>query len=390
MSKLVSFVALWFALWCDYLPKAIQTLTSTKTPHVARCGCFRAVLLDGALVNMLILWYKCSNVMIKLPKFLLYGQDDVEVEKSIQPSLLFRQWHTLSDAEKQIAIQQLENKKWLEEYSHEILHTIEYLNDKFLRQCPGKHLHAIKPSSDSYNRYNNDSERMKAALMDFRHILMREQSDALIFRMLSKFVNCYIDYHYYKQAEESADPVEREKYIEYAFDKFNPIANCLNHIFEQFAVNQVVTRSGFIPRQDEKVTKEIYTPTLEALSDPKWKSVSVDLAKMFEDYRDENYPEAITKAHSAVHRFLQIISGEEGKSGKGEVGKLFQKAKDDKIIPTNRFTEPLINVIQGFIVSERATNSTAKPTLKDATASDALLMMNVVMVFLQYCLQNLK
>jgi hypothetical protein len=109
---------------------------------------------------------------------------------------------------------------------------------------------------------------------------------------------------------------------------------------------------------------------------------------MFEDYRKEDYPEVITKAHRAVQRFLQVLVGEEGKSGKGEVGKLFQKAKEDGIIPINRFTEPLVNVIQGFITSERATNSTAKPAMKDATPSDALLMMNVVMVFLQYCLQK--
>jgi len=87
------------------------------------------------------------------------------------------------------------------------------------------------------------------------------------------------------------------------------------------------TRNGFVPRQDNKITEEIYTPTLRVLADPKWKSVSIDLAKMFEDYRNENYPESITKAHSAVHRFLQILVGEEGKSGRGEVGKLFQKAK---------------------------------------------------------------
>ena len=44
--------------------------------------------------------------------------------------------------------------------------------------------------------------------------------------------------------------------------------------------------------------------------------------------------------------------------------------------------------IQSFIVSERATNSTAKPALQMADSSDALLVMNVLTVFLQHCLQN--
>jgi hypothetical protein len=328
---------------------------------------------------------------MQIPKFLLYGQDDPEIETSIQSSLAFRQWGNLSDSEKQIAFQQFENSGWIDSYSPEILQTIEYLNHEFLRQCPGKHLHAVTPQRDHYRGgYGNESERMKAAILDFQHIFLKDKSDAMVFRMLSKLANSYIDSHAYGRAVGSKDRAEREKLIEEAFNKFDRFANCLNHIFEQFAVNQVVARSGFVPRQDNKITDEIYIPTLRVLADPKWKPVSTDLTKMFEDYQEGNYPEAITKAHSSVHRFLQILVGEEGKSGRGEVGKLFQKAKEDGVIPVNRFTEPFVGVIQGFIVSERATNSTAKPTLKEATASDALLVMNMVMLFLQYGLQGQK
>ena len=326
---------------------------------------------------------------MKIPKFLLYGEADPKVELNIQPQLALRNWVDLSDEEKQIAFQQLKNSGWVESYSTEILQTIEYLNNAFLRQCPGRRLHAVQPQRDHYRGgYGNESERMKAAITDFQHIFLREKSDAMVFRMLSKFADSHIDGFGYRRATETTDDVERKKLLDESFNKFDRLANCLNHIFEQFAVNQLVTRNGFVPRQDDKITKEVYTPTLSILVDPKWKSVSTDLALMFEDYREENYAEAITKAHRAVQRFLQVLVGEEGKSGKGEVGKLLQKVKEDGVIPVNRFTEPLVNVIQGFITSERATNSTAKPTMKDATASDALLMMNVVMVFLQYCLQK--
>jgi len=326
---------------------------------------------------------------MKIPKFLLYGQDDPKIETSIQPSLALRRWGELSDSEKQVAFQQFQNSGWIDSYSREILQTIEYLNHNFLRQCPGKHLHSITPQRDHYRGgYRNESERMKAAITDFQHIFLQDKSDAMVFRMLSKYAESYIDGFDYRRATEAKEEEERKKLIDEAFDKFDRLTNCLNHIFEQFSVNQLITRNGFVPRQDDKITDEVYTPTLRILADPKWKSVSIDLASMFEDYREENYPEAITKAHRVVQRFLQILVGEEGKSRKGEVSKLFQKAKEDGTIPVNRFTEPLIGVIQGFIASERATNSTAKPALKDATASDALLMMNVVMIFLQYCLQR--
>src|SRR5690606_3714440 len=98
-----------------------------------------------------------------------------------------------------------------------------------------------------------------------------------------------------------------------------------------------------------------------------------------------NYSETITIAHRAVQRFLQKLVGEEGKNGKGEVGKLFSKAKSEGIIPVNRFTEPIVQVFQNFISSERANKSSAKPAKEEASSNDALLVMNVVMIFLQYC-----
>ncbi len=326
---------------------------------------------------------------MKIPKFLLYGECDPKIESSIQPQLVLRNWGNLSNEEKQIAFQQIKNNGWIDLYSKEILQTIEYLNNVFLRQCPGRYLHALQPERD-YHRggYGNESERVRAAIMDFQHIFLQEKSDAMVFRMLSKFAESYIDGFNYRRAIETENKEERKKFIDEAFSKFDNLANCLNHIYEQFAINQIVTRNGFVPRQDSKIIDEVYTPTLSILADPKWKSVSSDLAQMFDDYREENYAEAITKAHRAVQRFLQILVGEEGKNAKGEVSKLFQKAKEDGIIITNRFIEPFVSIIQGFITSERATNSTAKPAIKDATASDALLMINMVMVFLQHCLQK--
>lgn len=328
--------------------------------------------------------------MSKLPKFILYGQNDPDIQESIQPRLELRNWGDLNKEEKTVALRELRNNDWLESHTSNMLRTIEHLNHKFLRQCPGKYLHALNPQYNYYSRHDSDYKLREAAVIDFGNIFLQEQSDAMVLYMLSVFAKSYIDHNWYQRAEQAQDGEEREHHINSAFAKFDRLANCLNHIFEQFYVNQILTRNGFIPRQDNKIMNNVYIPTLGVLADPKWKAVSNDLAKMFEDYRNQNYSEAITKAHGAVQRFLQITVGKEGKSGKGEVSKLFQEAKSKGLIPVNRFTEPIINTIQGFIVSERATNSTAKPTLKDTTSSDALLMMNVVMILFQHCLQNTK
>ena len=111
---------------------------------------------------------------------------------------------------------------------------------------------------------------------------------------------------------------------------------------------------------------------------------------MFNDYKSENYSEVVTKVHTVVHRFLQMIVGEEGKNRKGELGKLLAQAKREGIVSDHRFTELIVTAIQSFFSGERAERSTAKPANRPARASDALLAMNVLMVFLQHCLQHLE
>jgi hypothetical protein len=318
-----------------------------------------------------------STTMSDIPKFTLYGDGEAAMEQSIQPTFGLRGWTALTKPEKEIAFRQLRNAGWLGK-DKEILETVLYLNHRFLRACPGKNVHKAQ---------GDDDDLRSAALEDFAEIFLNEKNEALVLLTLSKFAQQLIDTDYLRLVEDKQGK-ERTEYLDKAFWFFDRLRNCLNHIFEQFAVSQLVTRNSFVPRQDEKITEQLYKPTLAILSDPKWKTVSADLSEMFVDYREQRYPEVITKAHSAVQRFLQIQVGEEGKSGKGELSKLVSEAKRRNIIPTNRFIDPVVSAILGYIPSERANNSTAKPALKETTPAEAMLMMNVVMILLQFCLQN--
>jgi len=317
--------------------------------------------------------------MSDIPKFTLYGEGDAAIEQAIQPTLALRGWNELTNSEKEIAFNQLENAGWLGK-TNEILATIRYLNYRFLRTCPGKNVHKAP---------GDDVSLRRAAMKDFAEIFLNEKNEALVLLMLSKFAERNIGTDWLKMAKDR-EGEKRTECVDKAFYFFDRLGNCLDHIFEQFAVNQLVTRNGFVPRQDDKITEQLYKPTLIILADPKWTTVSADLSEMFVDYREQRYPEVITKAHTAVQRFLQISAGEEGRSGKGELSKLVAEAKAQNIIPTNRFIDPVITAIFKYIPSERATNSTAKPALKDTSPSEAMLMMNVVMILLQFCLQNMK
>jgi hypothetical protein len=204
--------------------------------------------------------------------------------------------------------------------------------------------------------------------------------------MLSVFAHAHIVKWAYDAAKKETDGTKRAELIEKAFKEFDRLAKTLNYLFQQFAVNILVTRNGFVPVQDQKIADQVYAPALSSLSDPKYARVNDDLARMFGDYRAGRYGEVITNAHCALQRFLQINTGIEGKNGKGELKDLFLAAKRNGLVSSARFGEPLVKVLEGFFPSERATKSTAKPALSEATPRDAMLMMDLLMVFLQHCL----
>ena len=314
---------------------------------------------------------------MEIPKFSLYGETDPKIRERIQMTLPWRSWDALTREEKEIALRELGNNNILSDDN--LLETIRFLNKNSLRKLYGKNLHRC--TNDLYH-----FEYVSAAMKDFSIIFLTENSDVVLF-MLSVFAKQLIDQNYVCKAAESNNDKDRKQCIEWAFTEFCKLQNCLNHIFDQFCVNQMLTRNGFIPRQDKKILDNIYTPTIKCLSDPKWSLVNSDLENMFQDYRNGYYQETITKAHSVVHRFLQIHLNKGNKNPKGELGKLFQEFKRDSAISNNVFVIKIIDAVQSLVSSERATKSTAKPASKNVTSSDALLVMNAVMIFLQYCLK---
>ena len=327
--------------------------------------------------------------MADIPQFKLYGEDDSTFDDRIQPRLTMRSWSTLFAEEKETIFQDLINSHWIHKSSEGVLYSVLQLNHRFNRRLPAKNIHSVTIVKSPINgRIQNLDFVMEEALKDFRHIFFNEQSEELVILILSLFAFSEINQDELEYAQRTQDREERENLVEYAFQKFDSFAKQLNYLFDQFCINLVITRSGIIPRQDDRITKEIYEPTLKALSDPKWRAVNLDLERMFSNFHAQNYPEVITDAHSATQRFLQIAVGKESKNSKGEFGRLFRKAKECGIVSNNSAIEPLVIGIGKFLPSVRAKMSTSKPASQTAKSSDALLVMNTVLVIIQHCLQN--
>src|SRR5882757_2852048 len=149
-----------------------------------------------------------------IPNFKVYGEGSSKAEERIMPSLDLRDWSSLSRTEKAITLQELKNRGWATS-SKQMLATIANLNDDFLRLCPGKRLHAIKPTKD-YHGYTNETDRQDAAERDFDDILLNESDSKIVLRMLTVLAKRHIDHTQLRWAKDAESDDKRDGYIEAA------------------------------------------------------------------------------------------------------------------------------------------------------------------------------
>jgi len=317
--------------------------------------------------------------MFKIPQFKTFSAGDKTVREKIIPHLDLREWSQLSNDDKQNAYKHF----WESWFDANVLQVIIYLNNEYLRIAPGKNLLEAK-------LYNHDF--FSASRRDFTEIFLNGDQN-LVLDMLSKFVEVSIDHSVLENLEKNRERYDEECFnskIDSAFQMADRHINSLNHIFEQFSVNWIFSREGLFPRQDQRITEEIYQPTLKILSDPKWKNVNGQLIKMFNAYRDKDYERIPTEASNSIYAFLKVITGVEVNS-KGSFGTLFKEVLSsiNKTDSVKRFLDNL----GSFISDSRANDGSAKPDIKNKvllSPSESLLIMNEVMILLQYLLTSQK
>jgi hypothetical protein len=192
--------------------------------------------------------------------------------------------------------------------------------------------------------------------------------------------------HEYAGSNESKGSFERrlQKAREQEFEEF---ARDLNEVFGQFGINVYLTRQGFMPSQEEKIIETIYRPVLSVLSDARWKEVNdlISFAfKEFEKKTPDGFSISITSTVAAVQAFLQLLVN--GKSGKGDIGDLILIGQKTGKIPNDVFSQTIFKNINSILARERQQKGIAHPPQEIATEKNALVMLNIAMVFFQHCL----
>lgn len=310
--------------------------------------------------------------------FKLWSEKNNEAKKLLSPNLDLRNWDELSREEKDKIWHFLKN--WFnKEESNRVLFSIINLNE----------IH----KSRSYASFTLKDFSRQNAFLDFKNIFF-EQNQYVVLEIFSCFCESVLNerqnehrrnYINYKTEEEYI-----EKITEWRFEEFDKFANRLNDIFEHFSINLVLTRGGFIDRQDSKIINEIYVPILNFLSLQKWNDVNRELSDAFKEYQtktEHGYSNCITHAVSALQAFLQILVNEKIGSSNG-INNLIKQAQEKALIPTDRFSGEIFKNIESILMRERGKTGDAHPKQEYANEKNARLVLNLIMVFIQHCIQK--
>lgn len=320
--------------------------------------------------------------------FKLWSEIDPGAEKELKPDFGFREWDSLNHEEKY--------KIWknLEEYFFDKEIKVKYgmagdVDERFYafygdyaeQEYKKKRIfHSIyglnfRYKVKSYAKNYLEKPDLNSACLDFYNIFMKEGRN-VVFELLSIYAKLILIENQNLENEEKK------------WEEFEKFAKDLNSLFFDFGINFELTRSGFIPRQDEKIMAEIYSPVLKVLSDTRWKEVNEILSDAFVQYRvntRDGYSNSITNTIAAVQALLQILVN--GKTGIGDIPKLIQQARVRDLIPNDTFSEKIFKDIESFLSQERQRTGIAHPKNDYATEKNARFILNIAMIFFQHCLQ---
>jgi hypothetical protein len=312
--------------------------------------------------------------------FKLWSEKNNEANNLLSPKLGLRDWNNLTDEEKKKIWSYIDG--WFEGDKKEkfrIFLSCHKLNDD----------HKYMAYAELFLKNPSD----QSAHDDFKKIFL-EQDQNVVLELLS----CFCKVILFEREKENgriyrSDYESEEKYIkiiaEWRHGEFDKFTERLNNVFEHFGINLFLTRSGFVEKQDSKITKDIYVPVLNFISSPKWENVNRELKDAFRAFQlksEHGYSNCITHAVSAIQAYLQILV--DGKIGSSTgIINYIKQAQEKDLIPNDKFSSEIFKNIDSILMRERGKTGDAHPKQEYANEKSARLILNLIMIFLQHCIQ---
>jgi hypothetical protein len=329
--------------------------------------------------------------------FKLWSELNPKAKKELKPDFGFRNWNSLSEDEKYKIWKYLKthffNNEIKKEYKN---YYYEFYGENWEKESKSKRIFLSivflnrKYKAKSYAKEYLEDATLNSACHDFYEIFMKQDKHVVI-ELLSLYCKVLISERAESTMNKREDETEedyQEKLQNYKWGYFDKFSEDLNDVFTDFGINLCLTRQGFIPRQEEKIIKEIYEPVLSYLSHSKWKEVSMLLSDGFDEYRKntpQGYSNCITNSISAVQAFLQIVVN--GKTGKNEISKLITEGQKRNLVPNDFFTKRIFENIESIFARERQETGIGHPKKEYATEKNTRTILNLAMIFFQHCIQ---
>src|SRR3989339_1319736 len=226
--------------------------------------------------------------------FKLWSEIKKEAKEELRPDFGFRSWNDLSLDDKQRMWSFLW-ERWFfnprvsgldaffsfEKYTDDsqrdktikfkrILYTLDFLNTKY--------------KAKTYARSFLDNRSIDVGLNDFYKSIYLSETENVVFELLSMYAKKIIleKEDGLKKKDDELEEEFKKRDEEYRWKEFDEFAIDLNEVFGQFGIKYYLTRSGFVPEQDERIMVDIYEPVLNYLSDNKWEEVNSLLVDAFD------------------------------------------------------------------------------------------------------------
>lgn len=314
---------------------------------------------------------------------------------------MFKIWSEKNKAAKEVLTPNLDLRDWSELKAEEKDKIWQYIKYWFMGDSRGKNLRVFLAihKLNNLHKYQSYAKRFlrslspEDAIIDFEDIFLNQEKNVVL-ELFSCFCETLIaekkEKNYsIRKADYESEEKYREALAEWEHGELDNFSKKLNDIFEHFKINLFLTREGFVEKQDPKITNEIYVPVLNFLSSSTWNKVSGELRDAFEEYQKktkQGYSNCITHAVSSLQAYLQTLV--DGKTGSSEgIKSLIKKAQENNLIPDDKFTSEIFKNIESILMRERGKTGDAHPKQEYANERNARLLLNLVMIFLQHCIQ---
>lgn len=257
-----------------------------------------------------------------------------------------------------------------------------------------KYLDIVKRSIDFFN-YDNKVMRycplwtihgdVDSALKDFWSIYENQKADVL-FELLSYFAKFLIKHskdnnRYLERKTDETDSDYNRRLINYNYQIFDSKAYVFNEVLEQYWVNIKLTRIGFVHRQEKIVEKELVEPIIWILSDSSFDKVNKDFQSALNDFRENKYPESITKFIAWLEEYIQICIWDDSK----KLSQWIEEWMNKWIFPSDEFTRKIFKNTDSILSEMRRKYWIAHSPDDIPHHKDVQIVMNLIFVFIQHC-----